>query len=90
MEEMADLANDSILDELEEWELDRPPEPEDGYPMYHPWYGDGTQRKPSGPGPYPICGSATKEADGKFGKFYGCLDFPYCNGSRNYKRRQKK
>ena len=40
--------------------------------------------KPCGPGACPICGKGTKEVKGKFGRFYGCIDFPECKGSRNF------
>lgn len=39
--------------------------------------------KPIGPGKCPICENNTKLVDGKFGKFYGCINFPKCKGSRN-------
>lgn len=32
----------------------------------------------------PICGLKMIEKKGKFGKFYGCVDFPYCKGSKKY------
>ena len=30
--------------------------------------------------PCPICGENTKERDGKYGKFAGCIAFPICRG----------
>lgn len=42
-----------------------------------------TKKKPSGPGPCPICGATTMPTEGKFGRFYGCREFPKCKGSRN-------
>jgi len=41
MGEFADDALDEILDDLEMWELDGPPQ-EDDYPLFHPMKGDGT------------------------------------------------
>lgn len=38
----------------------------------------------SGPGKCPICDGETTLKDGKFGKFYGCNNFPKCKGSRNF------
>jgi hypothetical protein len=40
------------------------------------------KRKKYGKGPCPICGGETGLRTGKFGKFYGCLKFPKCKGSR--------
>lgn len=37
-----------------------------------------------GPGKCPDCGGSTELRNGKFGKFYGCLKFPKCHGSRSY------
>ena len=44
----------------------------------------GKKYKPSGPGKCPVCGEATTVREGKFGKFFGCVAFPRCKGSRNY------
>lgn len=41
------------------------------------------RRKPTGPGDCPICHNQTTLKEGKFGKFYGCGNFPDCKGSRN-------
>ncbi len=38
----------------------------------------------SGPGPCPICGEKTRLLEGRFGKFYDCIDFPICKGSRDF------
>ncbi|KKS16772.1 MAG: Topoisomerase DNA-binding C4 zinc finger domain protein [Candidatus Woesebacteria bacterium GW2011_GWA1_41_7] len=40
--------------------------------------------KPHGEGPCPLCGKDTILTEGKYGKFYGCCNFPTCKGSRNY------
>lgn len=40
-------------------------------------------RKPHGKGKCPKCGSDTLLKEGQFGKFYGCINFPECKGSRN-------
>ena len=40
--------------------------------------------KQRGSGKCPKCGKDTKLIEGKFGKFYGCINFPKCNGSRCY------
>ena len=52
---------------------------------YPPAFSGFTPRssKPSGPGKCPICGSMTKEKTGRYGKFYGCANYPSCKGSRN-------
>lgn len=39
--------------------------------------------KPSGAGKCPKCNCDTVLKEGKFGKFYGCVKFPSCKGSRN-------
>lgn len=31
----------------------------------------------------PECGAKMKIVDGKYGKFYGCNNFPECDGSRS-------
>jgi very-short-patch-repair endonuclease len=33
----------------------------------------------------PICGSGMVLRTGRYGKFYGCSNFPYCTGTRTYK-----
>lgn len=38
----------------------------------------------SGPGSCPRCGCETKLRDGRRGRFYGCVQWPECNGSRDY------
>lgn len=38
---------------------------------------------PRGAGPCPRCKKPTELKEGKFGKFYGCTNFPICTGSRN-------
>jgi ssDNA-binding Zn-finger/Zn-ribbon topoisomerase 1 len=41
--------------------------------------------KPYGPGICPKCKKFDTELKtGKYGKFYGCKNFPNCNGSRSY------
>lgn len=40
--------------------------------------------KPFGPGNCPKCNKKTRLLEGKFGKFYGCIDFPICTGSRDF------
>jgi hypothetical protein len=37
----------------------------------------------SGSGPCPSCGSKTVLKRGRYGRFYGCINFPKCRGSRN-------
>ena len=39
---------------------------------------------PVGAGPCPQCGGPTVERSSKNGKFYGCLRFPECRGSRHF------
>lgn len=39
--------------------------------------------KPNGKGKCPKCNCETVLKEGKFGKFYGCVKFPACKGSRN-------
>lgn len=41
------------------------------------------KKKPSGEGKCPLCGDKTALKEGKFGSFYGCVNFPKCKGSRN-------
>lgn len=40
------------------------------------------ERKAHGPGPCPVCKSATILKIGKYGEFYGCPNFPKCKGRR--------
>lgn len=40
--------------------------------------------KSNGPGLCPDCGGTTELKDGRHGLFYGCVEFPYCFGSRNF------
>lgn len=40
--------------------------------------------RPSGPGRCPECRGPTEVKSGPHGKFYGCVRFPECSGSRNY------
>lgn len=42
-----------------------------------------SNKKPSGVGSCPLCGSDTTLKEGKFGAFWGCIKFPKCKGSRN-------
>lgn len=37
----------------------------------------------NGPGPCPKCGGETVSRSGRFGAFYGCVNYPKCKGSRN-------
>jgi len=32
----------------------------------------------------PLCGADTELKVGQYGNFYGCLEYPKCNGSRKY------
>ena len=34
----------------------------------------------------PLCGSMMVLRKGRYGKFYGCLKYPYCRGTRKYKK----
>lgn len=36
-----------------------------------------------GPGKCPACGKDTIKKLGKYGYFYGCIDFPKCKGTRS-------
>jgi ssDNA-binding Zn-finger/Zn-ribbon topoisomerase 1 len=38
----------------------------------------------TGPGPCLRCGADTELLNGRYGKFYGCVTFPECKGSRDY------
>jgi len=38
-----------------------------------------------GPGSCPLCGSNTILTSGEYGRFYGCVNFPDCCGSRQVK-----
>jgi len=42
-----------------------------------------SRSKGQGPGKCPKCGKETVLRNGKFGEFYGCINFPKCKGSRN-------
>ncbi len=39
--------------------------------------------RPHGPGKCPKCKRVTFLRSGKFGKFYGCMNYPECKGSRS-------
>lgn len=41
--------------------------------------------KLKGPGECPKCSGPTVLRNGKYGKFYGCYNFPDCTGSRYHK-----
>ena len=47
------------------------------------FYPRGKSKKPIGEGNCPKCNKPTRLVKGKFGEFYGCSNFPRCNGSRN-------
>lgn len=52
-----------------------------------------TQPDPSlpkdGP-PCPECGGPTKLRNGRYGPFYGCVDYPKCKGTANLERKKKR
>lgn len=66
MGDMADYTLDSIFTD-DDWEWDEF--------IPHP-------PKEKGPGLCPKCYSETKLKHGSFGYFFGCVEFPKCNGSR--------
>jgi ssDNA-binding Zn-finger/Zn-ribbon topoisomerase 1 len=37
----------------------------------------------------PDCNGPMKSRSGKFGKFWGCIDFPQCRGTRDSEGRSK-
>lgn len=39
----------------------------------------------NGPGNCPYCGCDTILKNGRYGEFYGCIRYPHCTGSRNFK-----
>ena len=83
MGDMADYALEQIMDwdeavlngyydDLDNWE--------DGMVIMLPFY---TEPGPHGPGLFPKCNATTKLKDGRYGSFYGCSNYPHCNGSRS-------
>ena len=57
----------------------------DYYPGQYQFAGhDRIEIKASGKGRCPKCGEDTELKEGQFGKFYGCVTFPKCKGSRNF------
>lgn len=94
MGEMADYDLDQIMD-LDEIYLNDPYGLDDeGNENHDPFLGwnPGIFRrsfvpirglKASGPGLCPLCKNKTIKKSGKFGEFYGCVNFPDCKGSRN-------
>ena len=42
-----------------------------------------------GPGPCPKCGADTELLNNQYGKFYGCVTFPDCDGIRGYIKKSK-
>lgn len=100
MGEMADFALEHSMDDLEEywaWE-EGGRDPQEGYDkgiLDELGYENVDTRFPnlsaikskikhSGEGPCPKCKAETILREGKFGKFYGCTNFPSCKGSRDY------
>ena len=49
----------------------------------------GQKLKLCGIGPCPKCGADTELKKGKYGKFYGCINYPSCKGSRNVVNREE-
>lgn len=92
MGDMADFALDNALDEVEHFYkyqyADNTTQYEQGLidemGIMHESPNNLHYIKPSGPGNCPVCQSSTKLINGKFGKFYGCINFPNCKGNRNY------
>lgn len=90
MGDMADFTNDAIMSEWEyAMDNEEPDEmgfiPNPGMPAVEGRYPKfSKKRKPNGPGKCPKCGQNTALKTGAFGKFYGCIDFPTCKGSRNF------
>ena len=78
MGEMADLCNEceEYLLEYENGREDEGDYDEEYTPL---------SKRPPGPGKCPVCGRPTMPREGKFGKFFGCIAFPKCKGSRNCK-----
>ncbi len=84
MGDMADFALDEIMDwddAVQQGWYDDPENWEDGMVIMLPFY---RSPKPHGPGTCPECGARTTLKDGRYGKFYGCIDYPKCRGSRGY------
>jgi len=48
-----------------------------------------TMERGIGPGPCLKCGADTELLDGLYGKFYGCVTFPECTGSRDYVKKKE-
>jgi DNA topoisomerase-3 len=79
---MGDFADDACNREIDQWlgcmdEMFNDPD-------YEPNTQYICRRKPKGPGPCPLCGEETKPVTGKYGLFYGCINYPACTGKRNY------
>jgi hypothetical protein len=54
-----------------------------GHDMFS-WGSRPRRARPYGPGECPVCGGPTHlVSKGKHGPFYGCDDYPHCNGSRD-------
>lgn len=84
MGDMADLLNDSYLDEMDNMDAvgNACFQYTKRYYKQHLTY-----YKIKGDGECPRCDGPTVLRNGKFGKFYGCVDFPNCKGSRCYEGR---
>jgi hypothetical protein len=74
----ADLVFD-YMDHLDEAYLRGDVDEETGQEVQSPFQ---YKQKPHGPGPCPVCKEPTVEMVGRYGTFYGCPNFPECNGRR--------
>ncbi len=60
-----------------------PPTPQVRFQPAHP----ATLRKPSSVTVHcPLCGSSMVLRNGRYGRFYGCPNYPRCRGTRSYKQ----
>lgn len=81
------LAGLMHLDMVQETQAPRPRPKNDGPPTLQPvkraskssTYDDPDEESP----PCPTCGCNMKRRSGKFGEFWGCLDYPNCKGVVN-------
>jgi len=72
LQQMMDIDEESMFGDIDEETGERPVSPfVNEYKPIH-----------KGPGLCPRCGLSTVLKTGKFGKFYGCIDFPKCKGNR--------
>jgi hypothetical protein len=70
-----------ILDDLDEAYCDGKLIEDTNYSVMSPFL---YEQKEHGPGNCPICKGETHPINGRYGWFYGCNNFPNCNGRRGW------